>query len=321
MVSVFIIIIAGQLLNFFFPHRFFTANQLALCFMLVSQLLILKKLNHECQKIRQSIQQSVEPEVTSLFNIKTVRMTTSGLVFFIAIFFVLLYICTMFVLGSVEVSITGIYGALLGVMVFYTGILAYVRYISLTYFAYDLRNVTVTNYFFYHPSLTDWLRRLAALFSYIEKWFLVLGVLYTAIYAVNLPSEAVSFNGGIIINANNNTLLIITWGGILIFFVLAFPILTFFTRGCIKREILILKNISIQALERKIRSIHTDSDNNIDSIQKHLALIKTIDETPNYPLKSSRTIFDGFYSMLMAAVTLISPMLPIFEGVVGIFQT
>ena len=314
--SMAVILIAGQFLNFFVPHRLFDVNQLILCFMLASQIFVIKKLDKECRRIKESILKSRNLEVSSLFSIKAAAITNSKFSFFAAVIFVVFYIGTMFVLGSVETTITGIYGALLGALVFYTGIMAYVKYISLSYFAYDLKNVDVTNYFFYYPSLTDWIKKLATLFSFIEKWFLVLGVLYTTLFAINLPPNTINFYDGLILNSNNDFLLIITWIGILFFFVLAFPALTFFSHGCIKSKITMLKNITIQEIEKRISSLHDGSADNLDSIGKYLNLIKAVDETANYPLKSVRAIFDGIYSMLMALAALVSPLLPLIENII-----
>ena len=318
-IVVFIIlwVVIGQIVNTFFPHRFFNANQIILCVMLASQLLIIKKLDKECRNIKLALQQACEPEVVGLFSNKAESITISAIVLFISVVFVMIYIFTMFALGCLDRTITGLYGGLFGALVFYIGIQAYVKYISLSYFVYDLRNISIANYFFYFPALTNWFGKVAALFSFIEKGFLGLGVLYTTIYALNLPSNTVSFDSNqITLNAHNNILLFITWGGILLFFVMAFPILTFFTRGCIKHKICILKNRSIQSLEQKIRLLQ-DDDDKLDAVDKYLGLIKSVNDSADYPLKSSRTFFDSLYSILIALVTLVSPFISIFEGFIG----
>lgn len=170
--SMVIILIAGQFLNFFVPHRLFNVNQLILCFMLASQIFVIKKLDKECKRIKESIHKSRNPKVSSLFSVKAVAITNSKIPFFAAVVFVVFYIGAMFVLGSVEITVTGIYGALLGALVFYIGIMAYVKYISLSYFVYDLKNVDVVNYFFYYPSLTDWIKKLATLLVSLKNGFL-----------------------------------------------------------------------------------------------------------------------------------------------------
>ena len=140
--------------------------------------------------------------------------------------------------------------------------------------------------------------------------------MYTILFAINLPPNTISYDDGLILSSNNDFLLITTWVGILFFFVLAFPALTFFSHGCIKSKITMLKNTTIQEIEKRISSLHDGNVDNLDSIGKYLNLIKSVDETANYPLKSVRALFDSIYSMLMAVIALVSPLLPLVENII-----
>lgn len=77
-----------------------------------------------------------------------------------------------------------------------------------------------------------------------------------------------------------------------------------------------LKNTTIQEIEKRISSLHDGNVDNLDSIGKYLNLIKSVDETANYPLKSVRALFDSIYSMLMAVIALVSPLLPLVENII-----
>lgn len=287
-----------------------------LIIMYICQIMIIKKIKKEKDRLQNYLRQAKEQDALGLFSVKIASIITSTKTFFVSIIFVIIYILTMFLLGCLEITITGLYGGFLGAIVFYVGIYAYAHYISLIYFVYDLRNLSIRNYFIYSPALTEWLGKLAQLFSFIEKWFLALGVLYVTIYAINLPSKAVILKPTISLNTQNDILFVSTWSGILLFFVLAFPFLTFYSRNCIKHVIDILKTISIRKFQNKIELLSKISaESKLETIEKYLSLIKTIDDSPDYPLKSSRTLFDSFYSIIMAFITLTSPYLSIIENI------
>lgn len=316
-VCIFIMALFGHILNILWEHKYFHFNQYFLFVMLIIQLFVLRKIKVENLEIEKALKERKEMEVWGSFNTKTNRLIHTSKVNIISITLVLIYIFTMFKVGCLEYTFTGIYGGMLGALVFYIGIQAYLRYLMLLFFSWDLKNLHIKNYFFYIPALTDWIVRLAREFSYIEKWFLILGLMYSSIYAINIPAGTIIIDNGISFQTSSNFLFFLTWIGIIIFFALAVPVFTFLSRYFIKECICQCKCISIKKLEKQIGILSNNaSEEDLNAIQTKLSLIKEISLSEEYPLKYSRTIFDNIYTLNLALLTLISPFLSIIEQLI-----
>lgn len=306
--------VIGHVLNIICEHRYFYFNQYFLFVMLVIQLFVLEKIDAENSAIEKELKDRKENEVWGSFNTKTKKLMHTTKATTISIVLVLIYIFAMFKVGCLEYTITGIYGGVLGALVFYIGIQTYLRYLILLYFSWDLKNLHIKNYFFYIPALTEWIVRLAREFSYIEKWFLVLGLMYSSIYAINIPTGVIVINNGISFQTSSNFLFFITWIGIVVFFAFAVPTFTFLSRHFIKECIGQCKCISIKTLEKQIGILSTnDSEEDLNTLQTKLSLIKEISLSEEYPLKYKHTVFDNIYTICLALLTLISPFTSIIE--------
>lgn len=310
-----ILAILGHTLNAIRVHRYFCFNQYTLFSMLIIQKIVIEKIDEENASIEKELLDAKENSVLVSFKTKTniLLHTTIGRV--ISIIFVSLYIFAMFKLGCLEHTITGVYGGILGAIVFYNGIQAYFRYLMLLYFSWDLKKLQLEHYFYYIPALTDWIVILAQEFSYIEKWFLILGLMYSGIYAINIPKGAIIINNNSIsFNTSSSFLLLLTWIGIIVFFALAVPTFTFLSRYFIKECIRKCKRKSIKMLEDKIDilSVHsTERDLNI--LQNKISILKEISTSEDYPLNYNHTVFDTFYTICFALVTFISPFTSLIE--------
>lgn len=316
-ISLIFLLILGQLLNIFFPHKLFQVNQLMLIVMLVIQLIVLEEIRKEKEEIKKCIMEKNEPEVLGLFTHKIERIPCTVIGEMISVFLVLFYIITMFAVGCLETTITGIYGGILGGLVFYIGIQDYLHYIAFLYFAYDLRRIQIKDYSFYFPALTNWIRKLARELSYIEKWFLILGLMYSIIYAINLPKDTIRIEHNILFNSNCNFLLIATWIGILVFFAIAFPVFTFLGRIFLKEVIYNCKCNSISKIDTQLFVLaNSTTKEDLEIIERLVSLIKTVSESDEYPLKYSRTLFDKAYTVTISLITLISPFISIAEKII-----
>lgn len=317
-ITLVILLTLGQLFNIFFPHKLFQINQIMLIVMLVVQVVVLKEIRKEKEEIRKCIMEKNEPEVFSLFSLKVEKIPCTVTGEIISAVLVVFYIATMFAVGCLEATITGVYGGILGGIVFYIGIQAYFHYIAILYFAYDLRHIQINNYSFYFPALTNWIRKLARELSYIEKWFLVLGLMYSIIYAINLPQDTIILiDHNVSFNSNCNALLIITWIGILVFFAIAFPLFTFLGRIFIKDVIYNCKCNSINKIETQLFVLsHNSTEEDFLLIERLISLAKTISESDEYPLKYSQTIFDKVYTLTVSIITLVSPFLSIAQEII-----
>lgn len=175
----------------------------------------------------------------------------------------------MFAVGCLEPTLTGIYGGVLGAVVFYIGIQAYIHYLSLLHFSSDLRNIPINDYSFYYPALTRWMRELSKEFKFIEKWFIALGFMYITIYAINIPQDTLTTSGFAL------NLFLTSWAGIFILFILAVPFLFDIRKNSLKTVVCGCKANSINQLEAKLTAAPDD---------RYASLIKSVSATENYPL-------------------------------------
>lgn len=220
----------------------------------------------------------------------------------------------MYMVECLEYTATGFFFGLIGALVFYMGIQTYFQYLSLLYFAYDLKNINIENYFFYSPALTEWVEQLAYEFSVIEKWFLILGSMYSIIYAVNLPKGAVVFKGNLSVHTACNFLFYITWIGIIILFVIAIPSFIFFSRRFVKDCIYSCKRKSINKIKRQIKMLsYQSTEEDLKMIDMKIKLINEINNSESYPLKFSHTIFDNIYTIFFSVITSVSPLFSIIK--------
>lgn len=316
-ISLFLIAISGHIFNLFWKHKNFYVNQYLLLIMLIIQLFVLRKIDLENKILEHDLKERAEMEVWGSFHFKTRGFLSRRCNIILSLFFVYIYIFTMFKVGCIEYTPTGIYGGILGALVFVIGIQAYIKYIGLLYFAYDLKKLHIEHYFFYIPAMTDWIVQLAHEFSYIEKWFLALGLMYSIMYAINVPANAIVFNNGILIQTSCNFLFIITWIGIIIFFALAVPTFTFLSRYFIKTCICKCKSVSIKKIEIQIKALTNNaSEKDLSNIQAKLSLIKEISLSEEYPLKYQYTVFHSFYTLSLALLTFISPFISFAKQII-----
>ena len=231
--------------------------------MLLLEYMVVKQITADTKKLKESI---TESQVLHAFPTKVEKHSQHKIISFAL---VALFITTMFAVGCLEPTITGIYGGVLGAVVFYIGIQAYIHYLSLLYFSANLRNCKVNDYSFYYPALTKWMIVLSKEFKFIEKWFLILGFMYITIYAINIPQGTLATTG-LALN-----LFLTTWAGIFILFVFAVPFLFNIRKDSLKTLVCGCKANSVHQLEKKLTATPDD---------RYAFLIKSVSQTENYPL-------------------------------------
>ena len=291
---VFIVVMAviGSLLNGLCSHRNFYLNQGLLFIMLIIQVLALKTIDKEDSAIMSELKRKEEYKVLKSFNF-IIYVPSSIACKLVSIALVLMYITTMFVVGCLDWTVTGIYGGILGAVVFYVGIQAYFKYLGLLYFSWNLKNLEINHYFFYYPVLTGWLDRLAREFSYIEKRFVILGLMYCGIYMINIPTDSIVFKTSTVFQTIPNTLFTLTWVGIIIFFVIAVPVFMLLSRRFLKECIGQCKRRSIEILDDEIFELSSNNTQiNISAVKMRLMAIKDISISADSPFKYKHIILD-----------------------------
>ena len=262
-----ILLILGQILNVICPHHLFYVNQIMLLTMFLLEFMVIKHIQAGTEELKQSIKES---EVFHFFTSRIDCSITNEIISFALVAF---FIATMFAVGCLEPTITGIYGGALGAVVFYIGIQTYIHYLSLLQFSFNLKNIKINDYSFYYPALTKWMRELSKEFKFIEKWFITLGLMYITIYTINIPQDFIA-TAGLPLN-----MFLASWAGICILFIFAVPFLFSIRKDSLKTLVCKCKENSLNHLERKLATVPNSTEQD-----RYAFLIKSVSGTENYPL-------------------------------------
>lgn len=308
------IILVGHFLNWHWKHKNFYFNHYFLMCMLLIEIFMLKKIIKENKQTKKLLSDCQETEVYSSFVTKEKNFINYFVNNLISTVLVIVYIFSMYMVGCLEFTATGLLFGLVGALVFYLGIQTYLQYLSLLYFAYDLKNLDIKKYFFYSPALTEWVEQLAREFHLIEKWFIILGSMYSIIYAVNLPKGTFILKSSLLINTPCNFLFYLTWIGIILLFVIAIPSFIFLSRQFIKDCIYLCKRKSINIIKGQINMLsYHSTEEDLKMIDMKIKVINEITNSQCYPLKYSRSIFDNAYTIIFSIITSVSPFISIFK--------
>lgn len=115
--------------------------------------MVYNRLNSNFNSLENYILKVKDNDVVNMFN--KVLKTKLNKYEFIGYLIIGLFIFSMFKFGCIEKSATGIYGGLLGSVVFYIGIQLYIKYISILKFIYSLQNIS--DYELYYHDMMQWL--------------------------------------------------------------------------------------------------------------------------------------------------------------------
>lgn len=180
----------GLILNHIYPHKHFAFNWFILSFMLCIQSYLIADIEKQNESIREHIMSFGNCDVLNNFNKKVMKSTESANYQWIRSMTVFLFIVALNYLGCFEYTATGIYGMLLGAVVFYAGLEYYYKFIMLMSFMKDWGKLYViqeeaTNFREVTSMLKKELRQLYC-------WFIILGLLYCSVYLVNVEYTALN---------------------------------------------------------------------------------------------------------------------------------
>jgi len=173
----------------------------------------------------------------------------------------------------------------------YFSILAYIQYISLAVFIYQVKNSDekYLDYMEQMPANTDTLYKLSYLIKVYRNSFFSMGTLYIIAFGLFTLSGAF----GVLLDFSN-MFLIIGWSVILIAIVIAFPVVSIFERSWMMEIVRKLKTESVMDIRKKYKQ------NNSDKLQAS-DLIIAIWQTPKYPIEESVSLL---YATISATTNL-----------------
>ena len=191
----------------------FYINSIILLVMLLCQVYVLKNMDSKFFNIKEALVLSEDRE---FFRLCTDTYQFSILKVLLSVAFVFMYILSMYKVGCIDYSVSGIYGGVFGAIVFFVGIHAYIKFFGLLRFVSG----------FGSRDNNEIVSKIRETVSYTGKWFFALGLLYCFIYYINIPKNIVS--AGI-------PFLIATWVGIVVFFGFGLVIAAIVNRKCLHR--------------------------------------------------------------------------------------
>ncbi len=309
-------VIIGNLINLISSYKNFQIFHTMLLMMLIISFKIIKISHTKFQNIKNMTtnQLSLSP-----INRKITSLQYSNHQIFIIVFFNLIYLASIFRLGYLTFNLISIYASILILTTFSSTLIGYWQYVIFLIYLNRILKEDIKLYNYYFPAKTDYIINIAELAKNYRNAFFSLGVFYTSIYALLIPAN-------VLININKDTYNFLflklpqltlntpcnlgfytSWIGILLFIIIAFPILWIIHKRLIKKIIKKLKKNTINDLQNLLDSSISKDSPNINFHKKFLDLIMFTSETNDYPLKDL-----AFYPAFMTTISLFIHISTIF---------
>lgn len=309
-----IVLVLGSIIRFFFFYPNYLFYQVMLTSIIIVTVIYSKKFWYDFQNLRGKI--ATDPKLHVLYS-KAERAQYSPYILLGTLLFTGVYVSIMFILGYLEFNIVGIYALILILITCLTGTLAYGQYIVLLVYIFRLSGTKVSVYNYYFPAHTEWLKELAKITRMVSNVFFVLGTMYTCIWMVLIPKGTIKIiltNGKLggfklLLTSNSNTLFAVSWIGIFLLFIVAFPLLHILQRKLIKMITKRMKENTMGELQLLLNSTINLGKNNIEGHMKYFSLIKEVGATPDYPLETK-----SYLPIVMSLASLLIQLIKIGES-------
>ena len=191
-----------------------------------------------------------------------------------------LYIYSTISLKYVALNPTGYYALIMIAFVMISSVLGQTCYI---YYLLLLRKIFESENFkynFHFPARTDWMRLLTQMGTRLSNAFFVLGVIYTTVFFLNMPSGYIRMSRSpwrIELSTPNNLAFLASWLTIFIIIILAFPMYAWIKTRYLTAIIRKLKDISISEIEMIMTEGNVKGKRNIDAELKCYQLMVNIE--------------------------------------------
>ncbi|MBL1226757.1 hypothetical protein [Enterococcus sp. BWR-S5] len=306
MISLASLFLIGQVSDSFVKHNNFIFYQVILLGIIVLEFSAISTFLIKLENLQNETQ--TEPELHSAVK-EYQKSLNKKAVGYLPIIFIFIFMFSIIQNGFVFLNITGFYGIGLGSAAFYFGVIAYYYYVTYLFFLQDLKklNFSVNNY---APAYTPYFITITDNLITVEKFFFVIGFLYTLLYSI-MSFSSVSFHSWkITLNVANEYWFILTWVLILLFFVIAYPILTIYSKHILKITIQLCKIKKIQEQFALIEFL--DKQTQVDRINSTMEIISRIENSASLPLNLTNSLFNKFFSMFFTFITFITPFISIY---------
>ena len=303
-----LIIGIGIITNLLFPQNRFFIYQSILLIMFILQYIAVSKMIQifvswdEKYKLGFEVEGAVKNSIDKMKN---------NYIILVSAIFIVLFMSSIIFNKYIEINLSGMYGIFLGSITFFGGIIAYYYYIVFLVFINDLSQISLSVKEIipaYNPSLINLGKNLIS----TEKYFFVLGILYTILYAILSFSDLIKLSENVEFFDKSNWLFLISWFTILLFFVFAYPILVFSSKKFLKEVVRKIKQEKINDFFLLIEHRSKNDPKDIERVNQLLDMINKIDQSKDTPLYRTQSLLNRIAAFISSLFSLITPFLTIY---------
>lgn len=210
-----------------------------------------------------------------------------------------------FYLNLIPFNPIGLYIALWLFIVLFVAGMGYISYILYIFTLYNITKLNLTKYNYYEPANTPYLVAIYNLYNTFSLNFLVVGFLFTVIYAIVAPPSMISIPTlyPFSIDYLYEYVFIWSWIVIIIGILFGYIFLTLYPHVLIKRIILNMKNISknmISSYVEKRLPINISLNDRIMIIEGYVNILDHINSTKSIIDYEKANFFVSFMIMIFS---------------------
>lgn len=294
-ICVLALILVGQLVNFWFPLRFFHVYQFLFLFAIIYSSFQIKWFFFDFKDFRKENASQPELHFLNEYLLKTVY---SPMVLMLVILITFFYTFAALWLEFIEINVAGIYSAIIIIAVVALAVLAHALYSCYLLYLNKLSLNEELQYNYYYPSKTIWLIKIAAIGRRFSNGFFILGFIYTLVFFLNSKGtllmtdqqDIVRDLTGFQLFFESNIVFSICWFMIFVIIIFAFPFYHLKQRKLLSSIIEQMKIKTIQTLTNSAELAKRSGDLSFENEIKFFDIIEKIDNSPRYPIKNNITI-------------------------------
>lgn len=257
----------------------------------------------------------IKKEMTILLNWQKSRVVN-----FLAGTFAIMSNVEFFYLKLVPFNPIGIYIAFWLLFILFVAGMGYISFVLYIRMLLNITNFKLTKYNYYEPANTPYLVAIYKLYNVFSLSFLVVGFLFTVIYAIVAPPSMITMPPLDSFNINYLYEYVFIWSWIVIIFgiIFGYVFLTLYPHVLIKRIILNMKNLS-----KNMISSYVEKNFPINfSFSDRIIVIESYVNILNY-INSTKTMIDYeksnfFVSFIIMISSLSIPVVSFLEMIIKI---
>jgi len=289
------LIIVGQVINYWFPLKWFHLYQFLFLIALVYSSFQIKWFFKDFQNFKRENASHLK---LHFLNMKLSNNIDSAFVALVIILITSMYVFASIWLKFIDQNLMGVYAILIIILVVALAAFAYSLYTNFLIYLDSISNEEELNYNYYYPAKTKWLMSIAAMGNRFSNGFFILGFIYTLVFFLNSTHNFKNFvkSGDstiwtkLVSLFQSDLVFSISWITIFIIIIIAFPIFYLKQNRYYLKIIEKMKLKTIQTLIDNAEVVKKEDSYSFENEIKLFEIISKIDGSPKYPIKQNVTI-------------------------------